>query len=477
MSTAIQPTQGSLAGLQYLTGGGQITTAMVTSAIAAGYQGIYLDARFVWNAAGLVLQDIQNFTIESRMTGSIGYNATITYDTNGYVQTGSGADGIQIFGTVGAGASGITFRGVSLVGSNTNAVLHAGGRHRRMHVENCFIYNTNNAVGAYGLIDDTQLNNANGEDNTLLGCSIAGAYAAIGIGINDQAQHVNDSVWADITTSGGVYAIVMNNGGNHQFINYYDRSHSTTATVYNHGGHIIFIGGENGNDGTTGGITYLQDSANANTVLRDATITAGASSPSNILNLSSGNFSLLGKMRSNNACTLNVTGGTLYLADPASGLGNVTVSGSGGAVWITNSYMGAGNAPTITWSGTPALVSTGVVVSGHANAQTTPNTVTFTPPTQGMRFRVSVWIQVTVAGTSTVPVLAFKQYQGTAFSQTVPMWQMDGAATAPTYLCATVNTFMGSWMGETDGSATPITLTITPTGSTYRYSVVIERLT
>lgn len=41
------------AGLELLTGGGRITTATITGAVAAGYTGIFLDPRYVWNADGL----------------------------------------------------------------------------------------------------------------------------------------------------------------------------------------------------------------------------------------------------------------------------------------------------------------------------------------------------------------------------------------------------------------------------------------
>src|SRR5579863_1158706 len=118
--------------LQYLTGGGTISTSTITSAQSAGYTGLYLDPRFVWDMTGVVFNAIQNFTVESNMVGSIGWTGNISYNTNGYIKVGTGtpADGIQVYASTPGGSTqtqGVIFRNCVFVGSCTRACIHYGG--------------------------------------------------------------------------------------------------------------------------------------------------------------------------------------------------------------------------------------------------------------------------------------------------------------------------------------------------------------
>lgn len=132
-------------GMQFMTGGGSLTGSMISNAISNGFQGIFLDPRYVWDLSGLVIKDVSNFIIESRMMGSLGWTGNISYNTQGYIKTdtGSPGDGIMIYSDGVAETQGIVFRDCVFVGSNPGSVVHLGGRQRRCAFEDCLIYNTN----------------------------------------------------------------------------------------------------------------------------------------------------------------------------------------------------------------------------------------------------------------------------------------------------------------------------------------------
>ncbi len=469
-------------GLQFLTGGGTLTAAKIAAAQAAGFQGMFLDPRYVWDASGLVINGVQNFTIESRMAGSIGWGGHISYNTSGYIKTDTGApaDGIQVYSSAPATSQtqGVIFRNCVIAGSNSGAVVHFGGGQRRCGLVDTLVYNTNAAAGAYAVVTDTALSDNNGENGIFSftgGGGLAGAYAALGIGIANQTQSVNDTWYYGLATAGGTYSIVKTAGGNHTFTEHYDRSNPATATVWNHGsGRITFIGGEAQN---TTGLSYLNDSTGQITLINQAVTQAGAAATT--CQVSAGTLLLRGACTANSAQTWALSGsGTADLSDAAANTSAVTVSGSAGTLMLANIYAPGGAAPVLTsWTGTTQYQGTYTVKAANANTQTTTQTISWTPPAVNVRFRVSVWVRVTVAGTSTVPNLAFTGFSGGTVNVNLPMWKLDGAATAPTYLCAATGDYVTELTSLTDASATAITVTITPTGSTFRYSVTIERIT
>ena len=472
-------------GLQFLTGGGPITAATITAAKAAGYQGIFLDTQFVWDASGLVINGIKNFVIESRMAGSIGWTGIVSYNTTGYIKTdtGSPADGVRIFASSPGGAptQGVIFTNCVLVGSHPGgAVVHLGGGQRRCGLVDSLAYNTSSAAGSYGVIVDTALSDNNSEDQIFSftgGGGLAGAYAALGIGIGDQTQHPNDMAYWDLATAGGTYSIVKNSGGGHTFINYYDRSSPATATVWHHGGsRMTFIGGE---DQNAAGLSHLIDNASAQTILINRTVTqAGAATTCQV---SAGALVFRGSCGFNSAQTFALSGsGVIDLSDPAVSGSNATISGSAGTLMLAGNYAGPGSPPVLTsWTGTTAYQAPLIVAAARVNGATTTQTLTWTPPPDGKnhRFRISLMIHPTIAGTSTVPNMAFTEFGGSARNQTIPMWQMNSAAAAPSYTCAAADSFNAIFESETDTTGAAVTLTITPTGSTFRYSAVIEQLT
>lgn len=154
-----------LQGLKFMTGtgafgstAGTITATTISNAISAGFTGLYLDPRFVWDATGLVIKDVSNFRIKSHMNGSVGWSGAISYNTNGFVKTDSSttADGIQVYSDGTTECQGVIFEGLAIVGNNSNATVHLGGRQRRIGFPQTFIYNTNNtqttvAAGSNGV--------------------------------------------------------------------------------------------------------------------------------------------------------------------------------------------------------------------------------------------------------------------------------------------------------------------------------------
>lgn len=547
-------------GLMYLGGGGTITAATITNAQSAGFQGLFLDPRFVWDASGLVINGVQNFTIQSRMAGSIGFGANIAYNTGGYIKTdtGSPADGIQVYASSPSGSTGtqgVTFKNCVLVGANPNAVIHFGGGQRSCGLVDTLVYNTLSAsttvaagsngvavstftgtqslsvasaasfpaagtlfvttstgtaqitysttgtgllknctlvsgtgnlatggsvqLATFAVINDTALSANNGEDNIFSftgGGGMAGAFAALGIGIADTSGSANDTWYYGLRTSGGQYSIVKFSAGNHTFKEWYDRSNAAVASVWHHGGgRMTFYGGEHQN---TTGLAHLIDGTNTQTVLETLMITQSGAATTTC-QVSSGSLIFRGACGFNGAQTIAVSGtGIVDMSDPATGASPATISGSSGTLLLAGNYGGAGSSPVLTsWTGGTALQGPSIVKATSGSVITTTTTQSWTPPPANTRFRVSLLVRPTVVGTSTVPAISFNEFSGGAKSFSLPMWQGNGAATAPSYTCAATDSFYCTIESMTDSSGTPVTVTITPTGSTYRYSLVIERLT
>ncbi|HEX3564048.1 MAG TPA: hypothetical protein VHU17_01640, partial [Acidimicrobiales bacterium] len=142
----------AIQGLKFMTGtgalgstAGTITATDIANAVSAGYQGMWLDSRFVWDLSTLVIENVSNFTIASAMVGSIGWSGLTTYRSTGYciTDTGSPADGVQIWADNTHNTQGIRLKGLAFVGTNSRAVVHIGGKARRVTMDDCFVYNTN----------------------------------------------------------------------------------------------------------------------------------------------------------------------------------------------------------------------------------------------------------------------------------------------------------------------------------------------
>jgi hypothetical protein len=472
------------AGLQYLAGGATaatplaLTAAMVTATQAAKYNGWYLDPRGYFNAAGLIIEGVQNFWIESRMGGSIGYNGTVYGPANGYVATGSGTDGVQVYGNSGSETSGIFFYGVAFVGTNTNAVLHFGGRQRDCELDHCFVQNTSSSSASYAFIIDTQLENYNSENCDFSFSCFAGGYAAIGIGIANGTQNTNDCIWTAIRTNGGTYGINAVKGGKHAFLNYYDRSNPVTATVNNSGATgLIFYGGEDQNNT---GYAHQIAGASAVTTIVDRNMTESGASNTAVLNYTAaGTFNAEGYCSfafssSGTACpvTMGSVAGTFVATSVTAQVKNITFTGSSTSalLQLAPSWLNSG-APTV--SGFSGLVMYGNVVLSSANTgQTGTTTLSFIPQPVSGTYRVNLYIKATAVTTSIVPTLSYKDEGGSASTPTCVMVRQSTAASVISIVAAAKYTCV--MVVQTDNSQGTFSVVITPTSATYDYECTIE---
>lgn len=337
-------------GMQYLTGGGTITSTTISNAISASYVGIYLDPRNVWDMSGLSFNGIQNFTIESRMNGSIGWTGGIQVPA-GFVQTGTGSpvNGIQVYASTPSGATatqGVIFRNVVFQGSNSHATIHYGGGQRRCGLVDCLVYNTSSAAGAYGVCVDSAISDNNSENNIFTftgGGGIAGNYGALGLGIYDQTQHANDTLWNGLSTAAGVRSIDHAAGGGHLFTMFYDRSNpSGTCVNSTGGGRLIFHGTEfQNNTGTSLNIS------GGNIILNSCTITQSGS-PTTTIVQTGGTLTFRDFVNFNSAQTMTLNGGTADFQDGSLQCSNLTITGTSGTLALRATYPGAASPPVHT---------------------------------------------------------------------------------------------------------------------------------
>jgi hypothetical protein len=240
--------------------------------------------------------------------------------------------------------------------------------------------------------------------------------------------------------------------------------------VFTAGGNIFFYGGEDYNAAHS----LVHNITNGNVVVRDRIVTYSGGGTTVSVN-GTGSYTMKGRCRLGGPIT--VATGTLDLSDPSVyGGSGYSVTGSSGTVIIAPKYN-YDNGPNLSgYTGTIQYTGTVPILTATGNNQTSLVTQTFTPPV-GINFRVNLWIRVTVAGTSTVPNISYTEYQGGTTNAALPMWRNDGSSTTPTYTLANVAAYTGTFFGESQaGGGSPITITITPTGSTFRYVLYIEQL-
>lgn len=467
------------AGLQYLPSGTVLSAALIAATQAAGFTGWWLDARGIYPVAsgGLIIQGVQNFTIASEMRGGIGYNG-VAIPPIGYINTGSAAtDGVAISstGTGAAQTAGIMFSGVAFIGSNSNAVVHMGGGQRDVRFENCYIQNTGTTAGQYGLITDTAIENRNSENCSYFQCDIVGGYAAVGIGIADQTQHSNDTLWDNLRTSGGTYSIVAAAGGSQHFLDYYDRSNASTATVLNSGCSLmIFDGGE---DQNTTGLDYSITGSAARVVLIDRNITQSGAATTTV-SLTNGFFFCIGVGTVNNAQTWTMaTGSPTIFIDNSYNAANATISGSVGTlVFYPAAVYSAPTATSATFTGLTTFAGGYPVQVAQANAKgaTTTQSLTYTPPAVAAAYRAVFICKITAHVTSTTPALSYTDEGGVAENAAPIVWKMGTVAGVASMVAS--GYYFGQVEFATDNSQGTITMTLTPTGDTFNYSFILERI-
>jgi hypothetical protein len=314
-------------GLYFVHGGLTTATApllstIVPAAIAAGYSGIYLDPRFIYNGSGWVMHNTNNFTVESRMQGSNGWTGAPNVSP-GYIWTGTtGADGVLVYGDSGTYAEALKFTGLVFTGSNTNAVFHFAGNGRSDSFEDCYFYNQNTTAG-YGFIYDTQYG-ANCENMYFKRVSAFG-YNGFGIGINNVSGKSNDSNYTSLCTGGINIGLNYMDGGNHTITNWYDRSNATISLqAAGSCGMLTLVGGETHAAGVT---MYVVNSSQANGGI---TIYSRQDTEGNAI-IQNGNFFLM----SGKGCP-----------------STYSVTGAGAQIWIDGAY----DASQPKWTGTVGTI-------------------------------------------------------------------------------------------------------------------------
>lgn len=285
---------------------GTLTQTDINNAVTGGYAGIYLDPLTNWTVSSkLVIGGGSNypFVLKSFMYGGAGYGDKDTPPFHYIDLTMSTGDGIQIPDN----AAKVRFEGIGIIGTVTGACVHINGA-RMSGTSECYIKNESTAAGSYALVIDTSTGGADAEDNYFRGCYFKGGYGALGIGLNDSTFHSNDCLWDAITTSGGTYGVNHQAGGNHTFINWYDRS-NPSATCFLSNSICTVFGGEDRNT-TTGGTALTVTGGECWWYKRSVT-QAGATTDISV----TGGTLYLGGIRSNSMKLLQTAGSVVIGRD------------------------------------------------------------------------------------------------------------------------------------------------------------------
>ena len=308
--------------------------------VAASYGGLELlpYGTYTVRAADCPIAIPAGFIFKSGQQWGLPFGGS-TLSPNSVINASSVVSGdvFQVSGTTTVGA---IFQGVSIVGNTSGGLIHFGGGQRDCRLEDVYLYNASTSTLSAGLLTDTALVNANGEDNHFYRVSSYGGYAGIMIGVGDQSQKVNNCDWHSITTGGGQYGIYQNEGGHHDFRQWYDRSNPAVACYYIASGNAYLHGGEHQNTSTqaanlsvAGGFLQIDGSVTQST------------GQVNTVTVTGGELSVENGSQINGAQTWSVTGGKVLFARGVLNAGsNLTVTGTTPAVIYY---------PTVPMSGTP----------------------------------------------------------------------------------------------------------------------------
>lgn len=107
---------------------------------------------------------------------------------------------------------------------------------------------------------------------------------------------------------------------------------------------------------------------------------------------------------------------------------------------------------------------------------TSPRTCSVTPIAVPGTLRVSIYIKVTKPGTGTVPTITTgRDEEGVPLAGTRITLCPNGGTTLLNSLTE-IGRYSGQFLQDVDGSGSPFSITVTPSGSTYDYDVVIEQI-
>lgn len=471
---------GLTAGEQYVPQGTTLTQALHDAAVTAGFKGWYLDPRYIYTAVGPIAL-ATGFTIRSDMNYGLGYNSLASPGTPGaYVSfTNSTGDGFQLYNqTAGlpAGGNAIQLINLNVLGNTTGTLVHIGGGARKCLVSGCYVWNANTTAGSYALILDTALSGtaANAEDNMVFNSAFFGGYAAIGIGIADNVQKPNNNTFFEVQTGGGTYGVNHTEGNGIVWWNWYDRSNEPTASYYNHGAIVTFIGGEAQNGA---GLIYSQDAAACNCRVYSVnwTVVVAGVGTGTGLSVTNGTFYFSSGV-ANTSTVLTQASPAQVFQDVGFNGNNLTVSGTGMYYIAQPALFGI---PTFSsWTGTTINAGYPVVVASlAAKAVSSTPTLTYTPPSVVATYRVTFVCKVTTAGTSTIPSIGWTDEGNAAQALGCAMTKITaaGAITSVGSMVAT-GYYYGDFTFTVNNSGTNIVLALTIVGSTINYTITLERI-
>ena len=459
---------------------------------------------FLWNqlntvTAGTLASDVQttvaagsNAQVPGTWTAASPGTLSVPSTTNSTI---SGA-GFLILVTNTPGTAVVAYDGVTLNTSFNNLKFMTGDATGQILTGAA----VNTAQFPFALNVDTQygVSGAVYQENTVFqDIQLAAGYACIGIGCNDHQQRANDNMFQGMMCLSGSgsppsgnwapYTIIGGDGGGNTFVNFYDRSDPFLAQIYNHGARFKFFYNEQDQFSVAGGQILIQDQSRAVTTFVSATISANGTAQ-NIMSVSAGTVRFLDCFTNQGVTpgTITVSSpGVLDLSDQSSQLGFLSVLGTSGTTYVSPQYVNANTPTTSGFTGTLVTIPVNypqvVAVASGSTFSGASAVVTWTPPTTTCLFRISLFLQVTVAGTSVIPVVAFQRLGNQPYSQNLPLIRNDGAATAwlPVGAIGTAPAqYQGWFTGKTGTAGTAVTLTLTNTGSasTFTYAMEIEQL-
>lgn len=190
--------------------------------------------------------------LESAAWSGEGYtiaNGQVVFASSSLITYGGASGAIDVILVSGVAASGMA--GITVEASVAVRSLIRVSGSRSIHLHSC---STLGIAGQIGILVDGETQNC--EHNVYSNCFFQGD-PAIQIGIAGEAQHSNDSTWADITAEGPGLAVgptdhviyVATQGGNHRFRNLYSRGSASSAQILIDmsvatGGQLELVGGE-----------------------------------------------------------------------------------------------------------------------------------------------------------------------------------------------------------------------------------------
>jgi len=177
-------------------------------------------------------------------------------------------------------------------------------------------------------------------------------------------------------------------------------------------------------------------------------------------------------------------GGGIFAYDHTNDFSAATITGSSGTIIPSYTAINKATAGNYGW-GTYSFTGTlqrpypypTVVAQSALVGSTSTQTLTFAGVAAASTYRVTFRIRVTVAGTSTIPALTYNNQGNSNTGPTAAaVWKFDGSSVAPIYSIVANGEYQAEVVFGCGSNGPGITMTITPTGSTFSWSMTVEQL-